>query len=67
MKYKILVGILFAAIAPLHAAPADLEAALTAKDHDRVIELYKAGNFDEADVERIATFFAGEKEKYRKK
>ncbi|MFO1470095.1 MAG: HEAT repeat domain-containing protein [Turneriella sp.] len=67
MKYKFFICILFATIAPLAAAPADLEAALTAKDHDRVLELYKAGNYDEADVERLATFFAGEKEKYRKK
>ncbi len=67
MKHPILIFLFLAALLPLQAAPGDLDAALTAKDHDRLVELYKANNYDEADVERLAAFFAGEKEKYRKK
>ena len=49
------------------AAPAELDAALAVKDHDRLLDLYRANDLAEPDVERIATFFGGEKEKYRKK
>lgn len=62
-----LIFFFFAALLPVQAAPADFDAALAAKDHDRLLELYKANNYDETDVERLVAFFAGEKEKYRKK
>lgn len=67
MKYAILPFCMALGLMPLGAAPGDLDAAIAAKDHDRVLELYRATTYEEADVERIAAFFAGEKEKYRKK
>lgn len=53
-------------VGPLSAA-GELDAALAAKDHDLVLELYRANTYADSDVERIATWLAGEKEKYRKK
>ncbi len=67
MKYPILIFLFGAVMAQLRAAPADFEAALAAKDNERLLELYKANNYEETDVERLAVFFAGEKEKLRKK
>lgn len=63
MKY-LLLGIVIAS--PLLALP-ELDAAIAAKDQNKVLEIYATRELNESELEQLLHFIAGEKEKYRKK
>ncbi|GAB4422675.1 MAG: hypothetical protein OHK0011_01910 [Turneriella sp.] len=64
MKYLWLALAVFTG--ELSALP-ELDAAIAARDHDRAIKLYASSELKESELEQLLQFFAGEKEKYRKK
>lgn len=64
MKYLLLCLLLGSV--QLNAMP-KLDAAIAAKDPDKVIELYAMRELNENELEQLVQFISGEKDKYRKK
>ena len=65
MKFFVIFLLAFAT--STYAANPEVDAALAGKDEDKMIEIFKARDLAEEDLEKITEWFADKKEKYRKR
>jgi HEAT repeat protein len=65
MKFAIFFCLITAGL--LQAANPEVDAALAGKDEDKVIEIFKARDLSEEELDKITDWFDDKKEKYRKR